>query len=429
MFSANRVIAVDDEPEYLNQLCKALHGLGIPCIPIKYPDDLPAEGVAWFKGIRIAFCDLQLVKGAARHEIHYAAIGSMLDRMSSGERYPLVLILWTAYPTYAKELKDYLAQRHAASLPIALLALDKADFPPGESMEKLPEAIKTELDTIPQLRALFEWEDDVARAGNACVSALLSLAAQGQGDLKDSLDELLSSLACAATGSELASIDPGASIQEALVPLLADKLSHLPNDATRNERWKTAMPGAVNRRRFQSSPSRIAAINTALNVFHAPEGQVALKASERGAVIEIECPSIFMHRFSMSREEVLRKFYLKDNATKHRWVAIQVEAACDFAQQKSPCIPYVLAIEKPADTKLIKDRPDSVWVSPIFLSETGEEVHLVANVRYTAMISPRKAKSRDALYRLRELAVNELAFCKSQHESRPGLVALLPREL
>jgi len=121
----------------------------------------------------------------------------------------------------------------------------------------------------------------------------------------------------------------------------------------------------------------------------------------------------------------LQKFLLRDTA-KYRWVEIQVEAACDFANQKSPCIPYILAVEVPATVELQDKHADSIWRSPAFLSEADEEVRLVANVRYVAMISPKKAKARNALYRLREPLVNELAFHKSRQETRPGIVALDP---
>lgn len=418
MFSANRIIAIDDERVYLDKLSKALHGMGIPCIPIHY-DDLPSAQADWFQRIRIAFFDLHLIKGASKPDFNYAAIGSLLDRMRSPHGCPLLLILWTAYPQDAVALRDYLNRRHIDSLPIDILALNKADFE-GDLIANLPEAIKLKLQSIPQLRALYEWEDDVANAGSACVGTLLRLATQTGGALADSLDKLLSALAQAATGVDLAAANPGASVQEVLVPLIADKLSHFPDDANRAERWKLAMPSAVSKSSISPSGAEIAAINTALSVVRGKAG--SLNGRERGAVIAVQCPSIFMYRFGNSQSDVSKK-YCFDETVKHRWVAVQVEASCDFAQQKSPCLPYVLAAEIPASAKL-KNKSLPIWESPTFLSETNEEVRLVANVCFVAMISWKKAKSRHALYRFREQLVNELAFKKSRHESRPGIVSL-----
>lgn len=422
MFSANRIVAIDDQREYLDKMCHALHGLGVPCIPILYPDEVPAEETPLLQNVRMAFCDLHLLPGATKPELNYAAIGALLTRMATRSRSPLLLVLWTAYPGDADELKEYLAKRHSETQPIAILALNKADFN-EELISNLPAAIREKLESIPQLCALYDWEDDVASAGSACVGALLRLAGTNGDTLKESLDKLLSSLAQRATGKQLAAENPGAALQEALVPLLADKLSHLPDDAQRLARWKVAMPSAVAKKNCMANLSRSASINTALNVMRTNGDPI--NGRVRGAVIKLDCSSIFMYRFSSSQSDVLQKFFLRDPA-KFRWVAIQVEAACDFANQKSPCIPYVLAVEVPATVELQDKHADSIWRSPAFLSEVDEEVRLVANVRYVAMISPKKAKSRDALYRLREPLVNELAFHKSRQETRPGIVALEP---
>lgn len=427
MFSANRIVAIDDEREYLDSMCQALHALGVPCIPIFYPDGIPSDETHLLQNVRVAFCDLHLIPGMQhKREVNFAAIGDLLTRMTTISKSPILLVLWTAYPEDADALKTYLAERYGESQPIAILALNKADFE-GSLISNLPVAIREKLESIPQLCALYDWEDDVASAASACVGALLRLADTNGDALKGSLDKLLSLLAQAATGKQLAAENPGSALQEVLVPLLADKLSHLPDDAQRLDRWKTAMPSAVDRKNCLADLSRSALINTALNVMRTNGDPISGRV--RGAVIKIDCPSIFMYRFSSSQADVLQKFFLRDTA-KYRWVAIQVEAACDFANQKSPCIPYVLAVEVPATVGL-QDKPkpaDSIWRSPAFLSEVDEEVRLVANVRYVAMISSKKAKSRNALYRLRDPLVNELAFHKSRQETRPGIFALEPRQ-
>jgi hypothetical protein len=420
MFTVSRVIAIDDESNYLEQLCGALHEIGIPCVPISYPDRMPIEEARWLQGVRVAFCDLHLLRGA-KPELNYPVIGSILERMVRPGGSPLLLILWTAYPEDADALRKYLAERHANHQPAALVALDKKEFV-GEAARNLPGAIREKLNAAPQLRALYEWEDDVATAANDCVGALMALATKAGGGLAESLDQLLSALAQAATGKQLAADNPGGALQEVLVPLLADRLTYLPEDGERLKRWKEAMPSAVAKKPCKLGG--VAEINTALNVVHGTG--LGLTGRERGAVISIDCLTLFLYRFGASREEVFQKFALPDSP-QHRWVAIQVEPACDFAQQKSACLPFVLALEVPSGSKILeqgKGRPDSLWVSPIFLSETKAEVRLVANVRYVSMISTKKAKSQAGLYRLREPLINELAFHKSRHESRPGIVSL-----
>jgi hypothetical protein len=422
MFSANRIIAIDNEKTELDQLSDALHGLGIPCIPVLYPDQIPPAGATWFQNIRILFCDLHLMAGATRSELNYPVIGGLLERMSSAGRVPPLLVLWTAYPEDRTELEKYLAERHAEALPIATLALKKDDFK-GVNASTLPTKIRENLDAIPQLRVLYDWQDDVAAAGDACVDTLLGLARQHGGELTDALDKILSALAQASYGPERAAECPGEAVQDVLSPLLQDRLLHLPDDAARRQRWQEAMSCAVAKTNCLDKPPGAAGINTALHVLHTSVGSTT--GRERGAVVQISCPSLFGFRFGNSPERILETWEIKDEE-QHRWMAIQVEAECDFAQQKSPCLPFVLAVEVPASTKLtklVKSSP-AFWLSPTFLSEDDREVRLISNVLFTSTISQRKAKKLQVAYRMRDQLINQLAFRRSQHAIRPGIVAL-----
>lgn len=420
MFSTSRIVAIDDERDQLDKLCRVLHGMGIPCIPIHYPTEVPAAAATWFGGVRVAFCDLHLMD-MSRSEKNFPAVGSLLDRMSSARTGPLLLILWTKYPDEAEALEAYLAERHPDSKPVAVVALDKTQFEGSDKAALLPQAVRERLDAIPQLRSLLEWEDDVGAATGACVGSLLKLALQQGGDTKDALDVLLSSLAQAATGKALAAEDPGTALAEVLMPMLADQLAHLPDDELRITRWRTALSKAAAQAKCETTLERAAAVNTALSVVHGDK----LRARERGAVVAVLSESVFRLRFGLSAADILPRFALKDAPT-YRWVAIEVEAVCDYAQLKSASLPFVLAVEVSADAKLVdkKYRPISLWESPPFLSESGARVRLVANVQFVSTLSPPRAKNLPALYRLREPWVNELAYARARHESRPGIVAL-----
>lgn len=420
MFSASRIVAIDNEKAELEQLSVALQGLGIPCIPLVYPDQLPPDGTAWLRNVRLLFCDLHLLDGAAKPSLNYPVIGGILERMTSETGAPLVLILWTAFPQDRDALERYLLERHAAAMPVAVLALSKDDFV-GPKATELPAAIRGKLDAIPQLRALYEWRDDVAAAADACIGMLLKLAKQRAGELKDTLDTLLSALAQAAYGEELAADCPGNALEEVLLPILQDSLSHLPDDTCRRERWNRAMPSAVDRKECLNEIVGGAGINTALHIVQFPPGSAT--GRERGSVIRIACPTLFRYRFSEDPAQTLKRFFVKDDA-EHRWMAIQVEAACDFAQRKSPCIPFVLAAEIPAASKLKDKHSPAIWRSPSFLSEEGKEVCLVANVLYTATVTCDKAQRHSAVYRLRESLVSQLVFRKSQNEARLGIVEI-----
>jgi len=157
MFAASRVIAIDDEEPYLQKLCRALHDSGIPCVPLKYPDQQPPENGGWFRNVRIVFCDLHLIPSAANVEQSYAAIGTMLERIIPDGGSPLLLVIWTNYPNQVDELQKYLGDRYPPDKqPSAVLALSKADFE-NDNAKRLPDAIRERLESNPQLCALLEW--------------------------------------------------------------------------------------------------------------------------------------------------------------------------------------------------------------------------------------------------------------------------------
>lgn len=426
MFAASRVIAIDDEELYLNKLCRALHDSGIPCVPLKYPEQQPPEDGSWFRNVRIMFCDLHLIPSAANVQQSYGAIGTMLERIIPDGGSPLLLIVWTNFPGQVDELRAYLQERFPPDKqPSALLPLSKADFE-NENAKNLPTAIRQRLDSNPQLSALLEWENDVANAADDCVRMLFRLASKSDSDFSSSMDVLLSQLACAASGKSLAAENPGAAIHEALLPLLSDSVLHLPEDAARIDRWRAAMATVVAEQPLPKAGDRAASINTALNIVHA-QTQPTMTAKERGAVYRLsskEFSEIFPGRDAATQK---KDFALKAELAEMNWVGIQVEAVCDYAQQKSVRLPYVIALEVPAATALVehgKGRPDPVWESPTYLSEAEVPVKLVANVRYVNLLSADQAAKIKPAYRIRDLLTNDLAFARARHELRPGYIRL-----
>ncbi|MBP3983600.1 hypothetical protein J5837_04100 [Pseudoxanthomonas helianthi] len=422
MFGSGRIVVIDDEEAYLTQLAGTLHRMGVPCIPIHYTGGIP-EDAGWLSGCRIAFCDLHLMPAAANIKSNYAAIGSLLDRMATKES-SLLLVLWTRYPEDAAGLEEYLAERHPDSVPATILPLDKKDFG-GDRGADLPNAVRDKLQGIPQLRALYEWQDDVSTAAAACVGSLVGLARGMDGDMNGSLDKVLSALAQKATGVEIAAAHPGAALQDILSALLADRLSHLPEDAQHDELWKKAMPSAMASTKCGAAVvGGVAAINTALHIAH-PHGE-HMSGRDRGAVIAVPCPSLFRHRFASNEKAVREKFAIKHD-TPVRWVGIQIEASCDHAQRKSLSIPYILGAEVASDTKPTNSSP-AVWKSPVFLSEKKEAVKIFANVGLTTSISWKRAEGRSVLYRFRDPLVSALTVIKAQHEMRPGIISLDGRD-
>src|SRR5690606_24224310 len=163
---------------------------------------------------------------------------------------------------------------------------------------------------------------------------LFRLASGAEATFSRAMDVLLSQLYCAASGRTLASENPGAAIHEAFLPLLSDSVLHLPEDESRVVRWRGAMPIAVAQERLRKSVSREASINTALNVVHS-NTQAGMTARERGAVYRVTSEEFSVMFPNRTPDALQKDFALRADIENKKWVAIQVEAVCDYAQQKS----------------------------------------------------------------------------------------------
>lgn len=424
MFASYKVIAVDDDQGYLNQITGGLKTVGIPCMPILFPDEAAEIPASLVQHTRLVFTDLHLVNnGKTENKTNYDAIGTLLERIVPDGGSPVVLVLWTRFPDEVEKLRTHLIERYnPEKLPIAILPLAKVLFD-GDKHVDLPGAISELLQSLPAIRALIHWERDVAEAADHCARRIYNLARAEGGDIQDSLELLLSQLAVAATGMKIARADPGGSIHDALLPLLADQVSSLTGSEDGRKLWEAALPSAVSGRAAKKKPNsaRAAAINSSM---HIADRDAGVSGLTRGAVISVD-DALIAEFFEKSSEELVSHFCVPEQKAPV-WRAIQIEATCDYAQQKSPTIPFVLAVEAPTSAQFTPTgmRPASIWMSPVLLSPEQTEMHLVANVKYVFSLPPGKAKQRIAKYRLREAMTNEVGFSKAQHSIRPGSVTL-----
>jgi hypothetical protein len=422
MFASYKVIAIDDSPAYLQQITEALKVSGIPCMPVVFPGEVHDFDATKVPHVRLVFSDLHLIEnGIARSKANYDAIGTFLDKLIPDGGGPLLLVLWTRYPEEADGLRDHLRERYdPAKQPIAVLPLDKNNFG-GEDLRLLPKAVSGLLDGMPSVRAVIHWERDISEAADQCARSLYKLARSSGEDIQQGLELLLSELALAATGRKIAKESPGESVHEALLPLLADQISNLSSNQANRDLWRAALPTAAAGSRIETSEARAAAINSSL---HIAGRDLRLTGSVRGAVIPVG-DDLLGALFEKASDDLLTDFCVPKGAPV-TWRAIQVEASCDYAQQKSPTIPFVLALEAPTTLKFTEKamRPASIWFSPVLQSPEGEAFHLVANVKFAFSLPPANAKARVADYRLRESLISEVGFSKSQHAIRPGSITL-----
>ena len=147
------------------------------------------------------------------------------------------------YPEQAAYLQENLEERlQAVTKPFAVLPLNKSDHLDGngnvKSMEKLVEAIKSIVETQPQIAALFNWEERVSEAVSDTVASIFRMV--GDGDRAQEVGRLLAQLAVAAAGKDRVEQDRFQAVNEALLPILADHIASLRLRDEDDETWQAA---------------------------------------------------------------------------------------------------------------------------------------------------------------------------------------------
>ena len=245
MLGSPRIIAIDDQPDHLQGLADCLNQQGIACLRIHFTGD-PAD-VQVCPDVRIIFADLHLGMGSpSDHKSNFSMIGGLL-RDTIKPSGPYFIILWTQFPEQAEALRTFLDRPDTdVAKPFDVQPLAKADHldPHGrvKDEEVLIEAIKGIVGDSPQLASLFDWEGWVLAATGRTVSSILDLAAaEGTAERAKEVGKILSRLAIEAVGANNVETDPFRAVNEALLPILADRMSALRSGVPQQEIWSKAL--------------------------------------------------------------------------------------------------------------------------------------------------------------------------------------------
>jgi hypothetical protein len=318
-------------------------------------------------------------------------------------------------------LEAFLNERlEGVSKPFAVVAIDKNAHLDANGSVKDPEAlvdaIKAAVKKQPQVAALLDWEERVLGATADTVSAMLSLAPP------EKLGQLLFHLAEGAVGDGHVEDDRFRAVNEALLPILADRASRLRRE-NEEEIWKQAFTE-------QDSKSELSLDDAArLNLFsHLAELEPEC-GEERGAVLELpksHSGADFASTFDIDEAEAAEKqFHCKDFAAgdpRFKWRLIQIQASCDYAQKNAGPLPFVLALEMPYNSLRGGNPKEAVWKSPPFYLENGARM-LTSNARFGLSLSRAKVTKEKAVYRIRDELLNDLVYRTHVYGARPGTIA------
>ena len=293
MLGSPRIVAIDDDERHLAGLADCLNRRGVACLRIRFTGN-PA-GIVACPDVRIVFADLHLVTGNQSDQQMFSTIGGLL-RDTIKPRGPYFIILWTRYPERAAALRDFLDRLGMdGPTPFDVLPLGKEDHLDSEGGIKddgaLIEAIEMITRQLPQLAALFDWEGSVLGATGQTVSSILELAAaEGRARRAAELGSVLSRLAVEAVGAKNVDTDRFRAVNEALLPILADRIANHRSVAQEEAIWDEALQSAAGVPDLLLD--KAARLNT---LIHIDEGSTATGA-EPGAVVRI--PKRYLRRFA-----------------------------------------------------------------------------------------------------------------------------------
>jgi CheY-like chemotaxis protein len=427
MLPSPRIIVIDDNSEHLRVLAEGLGVDGIGCLQIHFTGD-PAV-VKSCPQARVIFADLHLNDSGAtsEHASHFAMIGGLLEEKIAPAG-PYVLILWTRYPDQADGLKAYLERLERVPKPFAVKALDKQVHLKDDKVADpaaLITAIKTVLDAQPQIAALFNWEERVYEAAANTVSALTTLAVHNKAEVErdSSLAKLLRHLAIESVGQGHVDEDRFRAVNGALLPILADRISVLKLLDKDSETWQKAF--SLDGGKEDMTSDEAASLNSLL---HFSTANDVGRASEPGAVIQFT-PAMVNKTFSSQfgyEDTALAdtQFYCNGFArddVRYKWMLVQIQAACDYAQHKPGTIPFALALELPFESAR-KSKLQALWCSPPF--KIAERIcQLNAHACFQVHLTAEQLGAVEPSYRIRDQLLRDLTYRLHAHGMRPGTIS------
>lgn len=430
MLPAPRIIVIDDNQEHLRGLADGLNRHGAACLQVHFTGD--ASEVNRCPYVRVVFADLHLNESGAvtDNARHFSVLGGLLEQYIAPAG-PYALVLWTRFPDQAEALRQFLDERLSGiPRPFSVTALDKSRFlgPDGKVTDPktLVDAIASIVQQQPPTAALLNWEESVLGAAAETVSALIDLAGGTRVGISQDqqLARLLRQLAIEAVGKGHVEKDRFHAVNEALLPILADRVAFLKGQTGIEELWKTAFEGTT--ADSELSIDEVAKLNRLLHIADSSESETG---SERGAVMTLPARMAddqFVATFGITEDDAAsaqfacQGFVKADN--KFKWMLLQVQAICDFAQSQPGPLPVVLGLEMPLSAVSSKKPPGAVFICPVFY-ENGEPRIVHFNARFQVSLPQAEATTIRPAYRIREPLLSLISYSQHGYGARPGIIS------
>ncbi|BEO26272.1 hypothetical protein V1234_02785 [Serratia marcescens] len=443
IFTPPRFIVLDDTKEHLTAITDAFQKLGSPCLGVHFEASKTLDKNL-FQGVRALFIDLHLLGGQASTDQrqNYGIICGILEENINPNGGPYILVLWTEYPDYCEKLKEYIERIESHAKPLAVISLSKIEFINTQdgmtnNPEKLRTSVRSAVYSNPQLAAMLEWEAGVLNAASATLCSLLNLIPnedKNGNSYSDKIDILLSRLAQEAVGQNNIPNDHRAAVNNALSPILFDRIMNQKKTEGTDDLWSQAIT-KYNERLSCATQEEAGLINKMLH-FADPEYE-NIRPTDWGAVVNWPFgnqPDDIEKILGMPLKSfICNELKMRSSAiTDCKLLLIRVGAVCDHAQNNSGRITYLIAVEVPTSAERCLDRngneikvSDSIWKSPVYKPNGSDVIsNIYVHIRFPITTTKDECDGWSAIYRVREQLLMNLLSTSSNYMSRPGILQL-----
>jgi hypothetical protein len=437
MIPSPKIAVIDDEPKAIKAICRSLEKMDTSCLPVLVEAGVPSVS-APIKGIRLLFLDIHLVTGVTEGAALYETNASILERVISPDNGPYVLVVWTTDKHQRSALLSYISSHYPSiPRPLASLLMAKEEYLEDDdsfNMVKVREDIARLLEEQKEASALLYWENAIDLACGELLGKLTGFIPReeiflGNGGAK--LARLLGAIAQAAVGVDNVPGKQLSAINEGLMPLLFDRLTHLPDaDGSLAAKWSAAI----------GSPADPIELNAQEKadlhlMYHFAQGATS---KHRGAIYEL--PEKFDLRKLMPGQDIdtlFRGYFTPEKKVDEhlaalksatRWCLVVLRAACDQAQPKPAMNRLLLAARITGDLpKGVQAKGAAIYQSPVCShGEASGCFQLIFNFHFLVTLSDHEIDSLDVSpeWRLRDALCTDIETKFGAHASRPGIITM-----
>ena len=188
-------------------------------------------------------------------------------------------------------------------------------------------------------------------AAGDTVSSIVQLAEASEAGGKPSqqVSRLLSNLASEAVGRKHVEEDRFRAVNEALLPILGDRIASMRAVEKDDEMWQAALGAFDTGDKLTQDES--AKLNRLIHIAPPPSDN---QGTERGSVITLPrrfSGDLFAQAFDVTEKEAAEKQFGRkslERSSRLQWVLVQTQAACDYAQIQPGPLPFYLGLCLPA---------------------------------------------------------------------------------